>query len=69
MYQSFFFWWDVNAIILDNAIEKYIVAANSKFDNYSFYTFYSLDNIIAVITYENFSNKVREKYSLYTNLL
>ena len=69
MYRSFFFWWDINATILDNAIEKYTVADNSKFDSYSFYTFYSLDNIIAVITDENLSNKVREKYSLYTNLL
>lgn len=58
-----------NAIILNNAIEKYIVADNSKFDSYSFYTFYRLDNIDAVITDENLSPKVREKYNSYTNLL
>ena len=45
-----------NAIILNNAIEKYIVADNSKFDSYSFYTFYRLDNIDAVITDENLSD-------------
>ena len=58
-----------NAIILNNAIEKYIVADNSKFDSYSFYTFYRLDNIDAVITDENLSPKVREKYNSYTSLL
>lgn len=58
-----------NAIILNNAIEKYIVADNSKFDSYSFYTFYHLDNIDAVITDENLSPKVREKYNSYTSLL
>lgn len=58
-----------NAIILNNAIEKYIVSDNSKFDSYSFYTFYRLDNIDAVITDENLSPKVREKYNSYTNLL
>ena len=58
-----------NAIILNNAIEKYIVADNSKFDSYSFYTFYRLDNIDAVITDKNLSPKVREKYNSYTSLL
>ena len=58
-----------NAIILNNAIEKYIVADKSKFDSYSFYTFYRLDNIDAVITDENLSPKVREKYNSYTSLL
>lgn len=58
-----------NAIILNNAIEKYIVADNSKFDSYSFYTFYRLNNIDAVITDENLSPKVREKYNSYTSLL
>ncbi|QLB51199.1 hypothetical protein FDP16_08530 [Streptococcus sanguinis] len=45
-------------MILDNAIEKYILADNSKFDSFSFYTFYGLENINAVITDENLSNKV-----------
>ncbi|KXT82121.1 DeoR/GlpR family DNA-binding transcription regulator [Streptococcus panodentis] len=58
-----------DAIILNNAIEKYIVADNSKFDSYSFYTFYRLDNIDAIITDENLSPKVKEKYSSYTKVL
>ena len=58
-----------NAIILNNAIEKYIVADNSKFDSYSFYCFYQLDGLDAVITDDHISPKVKEKYKSYTNVL
>ena len=58
-----------NAIILNNAIEKYIVADNSKFDSYSFYSFYRLDNIDAIVTDDHISPNVRAKYSSYTNVL
>lgn len=58
-----------NAIILNNAIEKYIVADNSKFDSYSFYCFYQLDDLDAVITDDHISPKVKEKYKSYTNVL
>ena len=58
-----------NAIILNNAIEKYIVADNSKFDSYSFYSFYRLDNIDAIVTDDHISQKVRAKYSSYTKVL
>ena len=58
-----------NAIILNNAIEKYIVADNSKFDSYSFYNFYRLDNIDAIVTDDHISPKVRAKYSSYTKVL
>ncbi len=58
-----------NAIILNNAIEKYIVADNSKFDSYSFYCFYRLDDLDAVITDDDISSKVKEKYQSYTNVL
>ena len=58
-----------HAIILNNAIEKYIVADNSKFDSYSFYSFYRLDNIDAIVTDDHISQKVRAKYSSYTKVL
>lgn len=58
-----------NAIILNNAIEKYIVADNSKFDSYSFYTFYKVDDLNAVITDNSISKKVRDKYNSYTQIL
>lgn len=58
-----------DAIILNNAISKYIVADNSKFDSYSFYSFYRLDNLSAVVTDENIAPKVKEKYSTYVEIL
>ncbi len=58
-----------NAIILNNAIEKYIVADNSKFDSYSFYCFYQLDDLDAVITDDHLSPKIKEKYQSYTRVL
>ncbi|KXT72424.1 Lactose phosphotransferase system repressor [Streptococcus sp. DD10] len=58
-----------NAIILNNAIEKYIVADNSKFDSYSFYTFYRMDDLNAVITDDNITKRVRNKYQTYTKIL
>ena len=58
-----------DAIILNNAISKYIVADNSKFDSYSFYSFYRLDNLSAVVTDDNIAPKVKEKYSTYIEIL
>lgn len=58
-----------NAIILNNAIEKYIVADNSKFDSYSFYTFYRVDDLDAVITDNFISKKIKDKYNTYTKIL
>lgn len=58
-----------NAIILHNAIEKYIVADNSKFDSYSFYTFYKMDDLDAVITDNQISKKIKDKYNSYTKIL
>ena len=58
-----------DAIILNNAIERYIVADNSKFDSYSFYTFYRLDHINAIVTDDKISPKVKNKYQTYTEIL
>lgn len=58
-----------DAIILNNAIERYIVADNSKFDSYSFYTFYRLDHINAIVTDDRISPKVKNKYQIYTEIL
>ena len=38
-----------NAIILNNAIEKYVVADNSKFDSYSFYSFYRVEDLMPLL--------------------
>ena len=60
---------NADAIILNNAIEKYIVADNSKFDIYSFYTFYRLDDVNAIVTDDNISQRMKDKYQSYTKVL
>ena len=54
-----------NAIILNNAIEKYVVADNSKFDSYSFYSFYRVEDLNAIITDDSIPKKIKDKYALY----
>ncbi|KXT78334.1 DeoR/GlpR family DNA-binding transcription regulator [Streptococcus sp. DD13] len=56
-------------IILDNAIEKYIVADHSKFDQYSFYSFYDIDQLTAVITDSAITEDVKAKYQTLTTIL
>ena len=58
-----------NAIILHNANQKYIVADHSKLNCYSFYTFFHLDDVDAIITDEGLPLELYEKYSRYTKLL
>ena len=58
-----------NEIILNNAVEKYIVADNSKFDQYSFYTFYHLDDVNAIVTDDQLGQDLREKYQAFTEIL
>lgn len=60
---------NADAIILNNAIEKYIVADNSKFDSYSFYTFYRLDDADGIVTDDRISQRMRDKYRSYTKVL
>ena len=58
-----------NAIILNNAIEKYVVADNSKFDSYSFYSFYRVEDLNAIITDDSIPKKIKDKYALYTKII
>lgn len=60
---------NADAIILNNAIEKYIVADNSKFDSYSFYTFYRLDDVDGIVTDDRISQRMKDKYRSYTKVL
>ncbi len=56
------------AIILNNAIEKYVVADNSKFDSYSFYSFYRVEDLNAIITDDSTPKKIKDKYGFYTKI-
>lgn len=56
-------------LILDNSIEKYIIADSSKFNVLDFYHFYDLNNITGLITDSHISEDDIEKYSKYANIL
>ena len=58
-----------NAIILNTAVEKYIVADNTKLDSYSFYTFYHLDDVNAIVTDDTISDELRERYQVFTKII
>ena len=58
-----------NAIILDNAIDKYLVADHTKLDSYSFYTFYHLQQIRAIVTDDLVTAEVKNRYQKYTKVL
>lgn len=55
-------------MILDNAIEKYIIADSSKFNVLDFYEFYDLNYVTGLITDSMISKKDKDKYSQYTNI-
>ena len=43
-----------------------MVADNSKFDSYSFYSFYRVEDLNAIITDDSIPKKIKDKYALYT---
>nr|WP_281064375.1 DeoR/GlpR family DNA-binding transcription regulator [Clostridium muellerianum] len=49
-------------IILDNALEKYILCDSSKIGKEDFYTFYDLTEVTAVITDDKMDTKIKERY-------
>ncbi|MDE8688034.1 hypothetical protein PZH43_12250, partial [Streptococcus gordonii] len=57
------------AIISDNIFFNRIVKDNSIFDSYSFYTFYRLDDVNAIVTDDNISQRMKDKYQSYTTVL
>lgn len=58
-----------NAIILNNAAKRYIVADHSKLNFYSLYTFYHLDNVDGIVTDSGISEDLAVRYSDYTQVL
>ena len=58
----------IQATILNNSLEKYIVADSSKLNKRDFYQFYNLENVTAIITDENISEENINKYSKYTDI-
>lgn len=58
-----------NYIILNNATEKYVLADNSKFFTYAFYSFYQLLNVTAVISDNRLSDSIKDQYKKVVTIL
>lgn len=56
-------------IILDNATERYILCDSSKIGKEDFYSFYSLDNITAIITDDKIDLNIMKKYEKNVNII
>ncbi len=59
----------IQALAFDNAIEKYLLVDNQKFDSYDFSVFYHLNAIDAVITDSGISPQIKKEYTKYTKIL
>ncbi|EHI69258.1 DeoR/GlpR family DNA-binding transcription regulator [Streptococcus ictaluri] len=59
---------DIQKLAFDNAIEKYLLVDNQKFNSYDFFVFYQLDQIDAIITDSNLSEDIRQRYQAFTKL-
>ncbi|WP_342399927.1 DeoR/GlpR family DNA-binding transcription regulator [Weizmannia sp. FSL W8-0676] len=56
-------------IILDNAVERYILADSTKFGTEAFFTFYDVKNITAIITDENINPHTEDYYKEIVKIL
>ncbi len=60
---------EIQQLAMDNAIEKYILADNQKFNTYDFSVFYHLDKINKVITDSKLPPSVQERYQTFTDII
>lgn len=56
-------------IILDNAVEKYILCDSSKLDRDDFYSFYNINDVSAVITDEKIDINVKKNYEKVVKII
>lgn len=59
----------IQATVLNNSLEKYIVSDSSKLNKRDFYEFYNLEDVTAIITDTNISKENINKYSKYTEII
>lgn len=59
----------IQSTILNNSLEKYIIADSSKLNKHDFYQFYNLENVTAIITDSNISSENINRYSKYTKII
>ncbi|WP_027339799.1 DeoR/GlpR family DNA-binding transcription regulator [Halonatronum saccharophilum] len=56
-------------IILDNSLEKYVLADHEKIDRQDFYSFYNLEDVTALITDKNLKKGVKRRYSEFIKII
>ena len=59
----------IQATVLNNSLERYIVSDSSKLNKRDFYQFYNLEDVTAIITDNNISKEDINKYSKYTEII
>ncbi len=56
-------------IILNNAKKRFLLVDSTKFETKSFFTFYSAENLDAIITDNEISSKIKNKYKKFCKIL
>lgn len=56
-------------IILDNAVQKYIICDSTKIGKEDFFSFYNLHDVTGIITDGDIDDKVKEKYQKYVDII
>lgn len=56
-------------LILDNAVEKYVLTDSTKFNKEDFYSFYDLNSVTAIITDDQISTSIKKQYEKITDII
>lgn len=60
---------EIQQLALDNAVKKFLLVDNTKFNRYDFFNFYNLDQFDIIITDNQISPQQLEEFSQYTTIL
>lgn len=56
-------------IIMNNAIERYLICDSSKIEKEDFYTLYNLEDVTALVTDSKIDEELKSKYSKYCKVI
>lgn len=56
-------------IIMNNAVNRYLLCDSSKIEKEDFYTLYKLEDITALVTNSNLDGELKNKYSKYCKII
>lgn len=60
---------EIQRLAFNNAIEKFLLVDNQKFNAFDFFIFYHLEDIDAIITDSKVTPEITERYSKFTKIL